>query len=315
MKRTAYFSLGVVALVLTLGPSAGAQPIFVDDDGADCVQATCNTIQAAVDAASPGATILVCPGTYVDERVVLTAATNNLQLIAVGAPGTVLLDGTNNSCAIANNHGFLLNGASSVLVQGFALIRYCEEIRLTNANGNTIRRNMMTEAGHDGITLVASSGNLIEHNTAFDNPSANACGINIIGGSTNNLVRNNVVENNEWGIQIAGPPTTGNVVFHNSALDNRGNGIRNVGGASGTVIEGNRAFRNGLDPGPNTGATNAGIRIESGADIRVVRNHAFDNQLVDIRSDVAPGAATFENNHCVTSDPFGLCAHSEGASN
>ena len=102
-----------------------------------------------------------------------------------------------------------------------------------------------------------------------------------------------------------------NVIFENEAVENRGNGIRNLGNASGTVIEGNRVFDNGLTPGPLTDGTNAGIRLMSGTGLLVSRNHAFGNLTVDIRLEAA--SATFENNHCNTSTPPGLCAHDEGA--
>jgi hypothetical protein len=111
---------------------------------------------------------------------------------------------------------------------------------------------------------------------------------------------------------LARSTTLDNEIFKNEALHNRGNGIRNINFASGTIIEDNRAFRNGLTPGPLTGAFASGIRIESGTRISVLRNHAFDNLLVDLRNDA--GVATFENNHCRTSSPPGLCEHTEGES-
>lgn len=327
MKRTAYFSWGLMVLMLALASPAGAQaPIFVDDDNADCPQATFNTIQAAVNASPPGATILVCPGIYVNERVVLTGAKNGIQLIAVGRPGTVVLDGTDPSFGFTpNNHGFFLNGTSGVLIQGFALTRYFEEIRLTNANNNIIRRNMMTEAGHDGVTLVGSSGNLIEHNISFDNPSANACGINVVGASDNNVIRHNFLSNNNWGINIQNGPT-GNIVFSNVAVNNRSHGILNRR-ASGTRIENNRVDGNGTG-GVSTlfpGGPRAGIGIQSivsgppaihgpSNNVTVARNRAFNNTVVDLFWDQQGAGNAFENNHCVTSDPDGLCAHTEGAS-
>jgi hypothetical protein len=114
--------------------------------------------------------------------------------------------------------------------------------------------------------------------------------------------------NNEWGIQIGA--SNDNVIFDNDAIGNRGNGIRNVGGASNTVIDGNRVFRNGFSPSLLTDGTNAGIRLASGTGLVVARNHAFDNATVDIRLDAA--TATFADNHCNTSLPDGLCAHTEG---
>lgn len=198
MKRIACFTVGMLALMLALAPPAAAQtPIFVDDDKVDCPRATFTSVSAAVDASPEGSTIFVCPGTYVNERVVLTSAKNNMQLIALGGPGTVVLDGTDPSATFrAPNHAFFLNGAGGVLILGFTLTRYFEDIRLVNAHFNTIRRNSMTQAGHDGIRVTASTNNLIEHNFAFDNPDAIACGINIDGGSRDNVVRHNLVSNN-----------------------------------------------------------------------------------------------------------------------
>jgi hypothetical protein len=161
--------------------------------------------------------------------------------------------------------------------------------------------------------LFGSNDNVIEHNVVIDNLAANACGVNVVGGSQRNVERHNLATNNEWGIQIISPTTLNNEIFRNETLRNRGNGIRNVLGASGTIIENNRAFDNGFAPNPlTTGTTNAGIRIASGTGIVVRRNPAFDNLLVDLRNDVA--VAIYENNHCRTSSPAGLCEHTEGES-
>jgi parallel beta-helix repeat protein len=283
------------------GPSrAGTTVWVVDNDGADCPAADFTTIQAAVTAAGPGDTIMVCAGTY-HERVKIEK--NDLTLRAKGAPDDVVVD------ADLIGNALWINNASGVTIEGFTVREgHDNDIFLTGANGNTIRKNILTAAVHDGIELIDSDDNLIEHNLSVDNLASNACGINIIAGSDRNLVRHNTLRNNEWGIQIAA--ANDNVLFHNEAIENRGNGIRNINGASGTVIESNRVFENGLTPGPLTGTTNAGIRLQSGTGLLVSRNHAFDNELVDIRVDAATG--TFEKNHCDSSSPPELCEHGEG---
>ena len=51
---------------LVAAPLADAATFRVDDDGAQCPAAPYKSIQAAIDAASPGDTVTICPGTYVE---------------------------------------------------------------------------------------------------------------------------------------------------------------------------------------------------------------------------------------------------------
>jgi parallel beta-helix repeat protein len=303
MKRAlvAMTSIAVCFLFAGFASAGPSRVLVVDDDGQDCPAADFNTIQEAVAAAPVGGKILVCSGTY-QREVAITK--NGLTITAKDQPGTVILD------AGGDHGGFELDAVSGVTIAGF-VVRHAHEadILLMAANDNVIRDNSTTMAGHDGIELVDSSRNLIAHNVSHDNLSIRACGIQVAGAlSRDNVVRENLLVNNEWGVQVSA--AIGTVVFHNEARGNRGNGIRNVNTASNTIIDDNRAFANGLTPGPLTGTTNAGIRIGSGTGVVVARNHAFDNLIVDLRSDVA--AATFTDNHCNTSPPPGLCAHDEG---
>jgi hypothetical protein len=308
MKRTSVLVWAFGIVLTAAGPAAfgdDRRPLVVDDDKLDCPNADYTSIQAAVDAAPPDATILVCPGIY---RELVTIAKDGLKLLAKGPRGGPVVDGE-----LIRHAGFWVQNASRVRIEGFTVRRAHEaDILLDRATNAIIRDNLTSGAHHDGIELLNnSSDNLIEYNISLDNLSINSCGINVSGSnSTDNVVRYNLSVNNEWGIQILGAMNT--VVFRNRAIGNRGNGIRNVGGASGTRIERNRAFSNGFAPSALTGTTNAGIRIGSGTGIVVARNHAFGNDTVDLLSGVT--TATFDDNRCNTSAPPGLCEH-EGDEN
>jgi parallel beta-helix repeat protein len=291
-------------LALTFGMvvapvSAGRTPLLplqsarhvlrVDDDHAQCRNAQFTTIQAAVTAASPGNTILVCPGTY-QESVTIT--TSDLRIRARGPRRAVVLDGMAQTLLA----GFYIQNASGILIEGFRIQNFHEAgILLDNGDGNRIRKNITTGAHHDGIELrQGSSGNRIVHNRSIDNLASNACGIQIRdAGSTGNILRHNVSRNNNWGIRV-GLGATGNVVFHNRTVNNRAFGILNFSGGDGTRIKANRAFGNPT-----------GISIEGSTSVLVARNHAFGNTL-DLHWD-GVGSNTFRNNHCDTSVPPGLC--------
>lgn len=284
--------------------NGGEGTLVVDDNAEDCPNADFDTIQDAVDAADPNTTILVCAGTY-NERVVITGAEKEgLRVLAKGAPDTVVLDGDNPSPLLPGNHAFHLLEVSGVLIEGFTVREYFENIKLTNSSGNRIRKNRTTAAGHDGIILDNSADNIIEHNVSFDNLGGNACGINLVLGSTGNLVRHNVLQNNNWGIRIIAG-STDNRVFGNESRDNRSHGIQNANippflpPSSGNGIENNRIENNPI-----------GIEILS-SEATVARNRVFNNTV-----DLVDGGTNneFVNNHCHTSNPDGLCAHSGGAS-
>jgi parallel beta-helix repeat protein len=270
-------------------PKGGKHVLLVDDDKAQCKKADFTTIQAAVTAASPGTTILVCAGTY-HEPVTITK--NDLRILAKGARGAVVLDGLGETLMA----GFYIQNASGILINGFRIQNFHEAgILLDNGDGNRIRKNVTTGAHHDGIELrLGSSGNRIEHNRSIDNLASNACGIQIRdAGSTGNVVRHNVSINNNWGIRL-GFAATGNVVFHNRSANNRAFGILTFSGANGTSITGNRAFGNPT-----------GISVQGSSGVRIANNHAFGNTL-DLQWD-GTGSNTFHNNHCNTSAPPGLC--------
>jgi hypothetical protein len=222
--------------------------------------------------------------------------------VAHGEPGAVVLDG-NNPAFFPFNHAFHLLDVSGVLVEGFTVREYFENIKMTGGGGHTIRMNRTTAAGHDGIFALNSANNVIEQNVSFDNPSGNACGVNVAGpGSVGNMVRHNQLLNNNWGIRIQGGATN-TVAFSNESRGNRSHGIQNIGAVTnGSVIESNDAESNPV-----------GIEVQLASGVTVARNRAFHNATFDLM--LAGGVNNaFVNNHCETSTPPGLCAHSDGAS-
>ena len=180
MKRVITLIAVFAATLLLAAPAAAGTTVWVvDNDRADCQKADFTTIQAAVTAAAPGDTILVCAGIY-HERVSIT--TSEITLRAKGAPGAVTVD------ADHLGHGILLSGAHGVTIEGFTVREgHDNDIFLVNANGNTIRENILTAAVHDPLELLNSDDNLIEQNLSVDNLGANACGIFLAAGSDHPL--------------------------------------------------------------------------------------------------------------------------------
>lgn len=291
----------IALLVVGFAPSAPTTgTVVVDDDRAQCPSADFTSIQAAVTASPPGTTILVCAGTY--HEMVEPKADDHI--LAKGAPGQVVLDGNDHAIFA----GFHLLDVSGVLIEGFKVQAFHEaDILLEGASHNTIRENVLTNAHHDGIEIrknalsgSGSAGNLVEHNLSINNLAGNACGIQVRDpGSSGNVIRHNTEINNNWGIRI-GAGASGNVVFHNDVRNNRAVGILDIAGANDTSIEGNRANDNPT-----------GLSLQGSNGVTVARNQSFDNEVVDLLWDRS-GANTFDNNHCNTSAPPGLCAHDDG---
>lgn len=267
MRRIALLVVALAAAFAVSAPAAWAKTLVVDNDLADCPKADFTSIQAAVAAAPPRSKIRVCEGVYNEEVVI---SKDDLSLTAKGSLGDVVLDGQNTMM-----HGFEIDGASGVLIEGFVVQRYHDDIVLVKANDNVIRRNeTMLAWDHDGIELLATSHrNRIEHNIAHDNRMFTSCGISAGGGSSNNVIRHNVVFHNAnngilLGGGLLGSAGPGNVVEHNVVFDNgepvaggnRGTGIFNAI-TPGSVIAHNRVNSNNAHGIFVSGATSTGVTV------------------------------------------------------
>jgi parallel beta-helix repeat protein len=309
-------------------------PFFVDDDGVQCAGAM-PTIQAAVAAASAGAMILVCPGTYHHTVEVAGAAKAGLKIIANGPQGAVILQGPLPASRTEEN-GFFLRDVTGVTVQGFTVRGFGRlattsptasgvgnNILLLRAHGNTISHNVTTGSDMMGIFLVDAGDNLVEHNVTVANDDRGlGCGIMLTGTLTgkalaaNNVFRHNVSHGNPLaGIMIRNA-STGTVIERNNLNQGGRLGLQ-VWDTPGVAIE-----RNVMNNNRGLYTFAAAPQFALGLDLRrsggtaltpatVVGNVARGNGPATGSFDIAwdgIGSVTFSNNGCGSSSPAGLCA-------
>jgi nitrous oxidase accessory protein NosD len=128
---TSLFGLGIDLTSIGVDPSelATAGPVSststpsspnmltVDDNGLDCPNAQFSSIQAAVTAASPGAMIKVCRGTY-QEQVTIPAGKNGLTLFSVPDLQAVIKA----PAAMTDPKAILrVNGAQNITIRHFTI--------------------------------------------------------------------------------------------------------------------------------------------------------------------------------------------------
>jgi parallel beta-helix repeat protein len=184
--------------------------LVVDDDKVECPNATFSRIQDAVDAASPGATIRVCKGTYAQQVAIRKPLTIAADSGAVLMPGTMqqnatsLLDGSPFAAALlvadtadVSIEGLIVDGANNGVPQcsprlfGIAFQNASGEIfegiRLEGDN-NRVRHNEIFNGAQAGI-FIAGNNNVVEHNKITEA----AVGILKETGSLGNLIRFNQI--------------------------------------------------------------------------------------------------------------------------
>jgi hypothetical protein len=216
----------VTGLLLGGVASASAATIWVNDDastyappGTSCDPAGYATIQEAVDAASPGDTIRVCPGIYAENVVILT---NDLTLESTaGAAATVIAPTT-------SAHVIEVRG-SGLTVKGFTIVAAGVEdadlginVAIEGDTDLTVVRSIV-RGGRIGINLgCASFGSTIAHTTLISQTEA---GINIdtceappFPGSHDNSIHHNTACSLTSTASIAlGGSSNDNSIHHNVA--------------------------------------------------------------------------------------------------
>jgi len=252
------------------------------------------TIQAAVDAATPGTKIKVKAGTYVESPVTVDVAgvritaegavtlqgsfivsANNVQIdhftivnsasaaILVGAVSGVEIVENEISSGSSLSNNIVLDGSTDCTVKDNESRGANFGVFLSGANGNTIDGNACTGNG-DGIRLNSSADNEISGNNCSGNAGD---GIELGSSNDNQLKDNTCNDNGDNGIELSA--SGGNTIgSKNTANGNRNFGIRltNSTGNSNNVVKKNTCLNNGdcdiVDENPTT--TNTFIKNKAG---------------------------------------------------
>ncbi len=241
----------------------------VDDDG----PADFKMVQEAINAASPGDTIIVYPGTYTENIIVDKSLTINSES---SAESTIIEADYHNDYIfyiIADNviiDGFTIRGAWGLTGGGIYIknANYCtlsNNIIAYNALGIYLEQSLHTEIISNqivhqnnmyGIIFESSSNNIIinnslDHNFWYgiyltdssslniienNNISNNAYGVKFYSSNNNDIINNNISSNRIDGIYLR--YSNDNSVINNTISDNDASGI-SLESSSNNYIEGN----------------------------------------------------------------------------
>ena len=146
------------------------------------------------------------------------------------------------------SHGFLLQGRSHVVIDGFTIAHAGEKgIEVLGGTGVKIRNNKISQSFSAGIALENCSGVLIQGNRVSDN---NHHGIEFRAGVTGSLVERNesfanyhVGEAWATGIYLANSP--GNTIQDNLVHENQDSGIEIQSGSNNCLVRQNVSWSNG----------------------------------------------------------------------
>jgi parallel beta-helix repeat protein len=299
-----------------------------------------STIQDAVAAAGVGDRILVRRGTYVGTVVVAGALKNNVQIVADGDEGQVILQGnhsqqTAGTCKFAleplcpERAGFFLRDVAGVTIRGFTVRDFGlgaasgmgEGFLLVNAHSNRIEQNVVTRTDMMGITLFNSSQNLVVRNTFYGNDPdepmrvGTGCGVHIQtsaalseGSAEQNIIRQNVIYGNPFAAVMIRSAGSGNQILDNELRDGGAWGVTNRN-TPGTVIVNNRitnhvGFR--LPGKPRPVGSGVGIDVAASSETVVRNNTLQTNSMFDIEWD-GTGHNVFAGNVCTKASRERLC--------
>ena len=168
------------------------------------------TIQAAVDNATAGDTIIVRDGTYTEN----VRVNKQLTIRSENGPANCIVDAGGNGSAITLS-------ADGITLEGFSVI---------NSGSSSL----------DAGIKVISSSNKITGNTISSN---NWYGISLIYSNNNTISGNNVSDNKGIGISLI--YSNNNTISGNNVSDNKGIGI-NLVDSSNDIISGNTLVNDGL---------------------------------------------------------------------
>lgn len=259
-----------------------------------------SNLQAAIDSASSGDTLLVAPGVYggiaVDKALNLDGRGAVIAADEREACIRVLADGVKISGFVVRNgfYGISLDGVENCEVSNNTVVHCVQPgIMLKFSNHNTIKNNNASfnglgGEGWYGIYLTNSNDNLILENVASDNGEY---GINLFPSCNNNTIMGNVAQRNDYGIYMF-TDCADNIIKSNILSNNRYAGIDMRLGCHDNSVLNNTIASNVvtgvslMESGHNTIEGNAissngryGVQVQSGSnENRIIRNTISGSQ-------------------------------------
>ena len=234
-------------------PTPAANTFYVATNGNDAASGSAGapwaTLQKAANAAPAGARISVAAGDYATFRIARSGltfvGTTNARVL-----GRISIDGvtsaTIDNLTVTNRtgHGIEIWRSSGVEISDSRIVNnLMSGVREYDSNnGNRYLRNVISDNGHDGVSM-------------------NGDGMLIKG--TNTLIEGNTIERNgdndmyEHGVYVA-TTATGVVVRGNTLRDNTASGVKvcGAGTVTGNTISGGRAGIVFSDAGGSVSVTN-----------------------------------------------------------
>ena len=222
------------------------------DVGAGTLAAPFCTIGKGASVVTAGKKVRVLAGTYAETVNGPNSGTVGNPITFSAAPGVTV---TGNGRASGN--AFRMTSRSYIVIDGFTVTDTVDYgIYASTSNHITISNNHVSSAGSPvsgstrmgiyftGTTASTITGNISDHNSQD--------GIRLTGGSSGNLVSNNVSFANaeEWqrnatGIQVTGAGSDGNTIIHNITYANEDSGLQFYAGAQNNLVIGNVTYGNG----------------------------------------------------------------------
>jgi nitrous oxidase accessory protein NosD len=159
-----------------------------------------SSVQAAINAATPGSNVIVAPGTY-NEYLTL-----NKTLTIIGESDSPEFGGGGSGIYLT-----VLSGASGSIVTGFEITSYDEGILVYAANCR-IYGNSMSSMGEAGIVLEGDSatGNVVYDDSFQDTPTP----INLTSSASGNSIYDNIISSQATVTLSIG--ANGNSIYQNA---------------------------------------------------------------------------------------------------
>jgi parallel beta-helix repeat protein len=188
------------------------------------------SIQAAINAADPGDTILVHSGTY-DENITINKALSlvgenrdstiiqgisspqSLYVVTILGANVVLTNFTIKKSSMAEYTSGVLVVSGSNVISSNKIIGSYYGLRIYASSGNVISNNIISNNSAFGVYFDRSNGNFFSDNVVSDNRE----GIRLTTTS-NNVLYENLILANDVGTNILSA-SSGNTLYHNNFLD------------------------------------------------------------------------------------------------